>query len=117
MTPDPQQGTELAGRYTLLRMLGRGAETQTWLASDRLTRASVALKILTGSRAKPDTLRKEWQTSLRLMHPHVVRVFEFHETPERTFYSLQYVDGPDISALSGAPLGATCTAKAWCTAM
>ena len=106
MTPDPQKGTELAGRYTLLRLLGRGADTQTWLASDRMTRASVALKILTGTRVSADSMRKEWQTSLRLMHPHIVRVFEFHDTPDCTFYSLQYVDGADISVLSAAPLAA-----------
>lgn len=106
MIPDLQKGTELAGRYTLLRMLGTGADTQTWLASDRMTRASVALKILHSERVSGDELHKEWQTSLRLMHPHIVRAFEFHGEPGCTFYSLQYVDGVDISALSGAPLTA-----------
>jgi tetratricopeptide (TPR) repeat protein len=102
--PDPQKGAELAGRYTLLRMLGGGADTQTWLATDRMTRAPVALKILHSERISPDALRKEWQTSLRLMHPHIVRAFEFHGEPGCTFYSLQFVDGADISVLTGAPL-------------
>lgn len=104
MIPDLQKGTELAGRYTLLRLLGTGADTQTWLASDRMTRASVALKILRSERVSRDELRKEWQTSLRLMHPHIVRAFEFHDEPGCTFYSLQFVDGADMSVLSGAPL-------------
>ncbi|MDA1062913.1 MAG: protein kinase [Proteobacteria bacterium] len=104
MIPDLQKGTELAGRYTLLRTLGTGADTQTWLATDRMTRASVALKIRRGERISPEVLRKEWQTSLRLMHSHIVRVFEFHDEPGCTFYSLQFIDGADISALSGAPL-------------
>lgn len=104
MIPELQKGTELAGRYTLLRMLGTGADTQTWLASDRMARASVALKILRSERVSRDELRKEWQTSLRLMHPHIVRAFEFHDEPGCTFYSLQFVDGADISVLSGAPL-------------
>ncbi|MGI9272658.1 MAG: protein kinase domain-containing protein [Woeseiaceae bacterium] len=104
MTPDLQKGTELADRYTLLRKLGAGADTQTWLASDRMTRASVALKVLHSERIPAELLRKEWQTSIRLMHAHIVRVFEFHDEDDLTFYSLQFVDGADISVLSGAPL-------------
>ncbi len=104
MTPDLQKGTELADRYTLLRKLGTGADTQTWLANDRMTRASVALKILTGDRVPAEVLRKEWQTSIRLMHAHIVRVFEFHDDSDCIFYSLQFIDGSDVAVLSGAPL-------------
>lgn len=102
--PDLHKGAQLADRYTLLRKLGAGADTQTWLASDRMTRASVALKILNSERITVAQLRTEWQTSIRLMHAHIVRVFEFHSEADLTFYSLQFVDGADISILSGAPL-------------
>ncbi|MDX2410446.1 MAG: protein kinase [Woeseiaceae bacterium] len=102
---DLKQGTELANRYTLVRKLGAGGAAETWLASDKLTRASVALKILVSDRLAPASFRKEWQMSIRLMHAHIVRVFEYHESSEAPFYSLQYVDGPDLSVLSGAPAG------------
>jgi tetratricopeptide (TPR) repeat protein len=102
---DLQQGIELANRYTLVRKLGSGGAGETWLATDRLTRASVALKILTSDRVGADTFHKEWQTSIRLMHAHIVRVFEYNEDTETPFYSLQFVDGPDIGVLAGAPLG------------
>ena len=102
--PDLQIGTELADRYTLVRKLGSGADTQTWLASDRMTRASIALKILCSERLPAETLRTEWQTSIRLMHAHIVRVFEYHDEPGGPFYSQQYIDGADASVLSGAPL-------------
>jgi len=94
-------GTRLANRYTLVRRLGSGGAAETWLATDRITRASVALKILTDERLAPALLRREWQLAIRLMHAHIARVFEFHED-DATFYSLQYVDGPDISVLAGA---------------
>jgi len=99
-----QKGAELADRYTLVRKLGAGAHTETWLASDRRTRASVALKILNSERLTATMLRQEWQTSLRLMHAHIVRVFEFHDTADGTYYSLQFVAGSEIGVLSGAPL-------------
>jgi tetratricopeptide (TPR) repeat protein len=101
---DLKQGTELAKRYTLVKKLGAGAAAETWLASDKLTHASVALKILVSSRVAPASFRKEWQTSIRLMHAHIVRVFEYHEDSEAPFYSLQYIDGPDMSVLTRAPL-------------
>ena len=103
MTPDLKKGTELASRYTLIRKLGAGAQTQTWLATDRMTRASVALKVLIGSGISAEQLRTEWQTSIRLMHAHIVRVFEFHTDDDVTFYSMQFVDGVDASALLAAP--------------
>ncbi|MFZ9053045.1 MAG: protein kinase domain-containing protein [Woeseiaceae bacterium] len=101
---DLQKGTELAKRYTLVRKLGSGGGSQTWLASDRMTRADVAIKILVDERRTPADLRHEWQTSIRLMHAHIVRVFEFNDDPECPFYTLQLIEGPDIGAMSGAPL-------------
>ena len=94
-------GTRLANRYTLARRLGRGGVAESWLASDRITRASVALKILVDDRVGAEALRREWQLAIRLMHAHIVRVFEFHED-DGAFYSLQFIDGPDISVLAGA---------------
>ena len=98
------KGTQLAERYTLERLLGGGGEAATWLAKDRLTRASVALKIVPATGVASERLRQEWQTNLRLMHAHIVRVFEFHEDQGAAFYSLQYVDGADLGALAAKPL-------------
>ena len=95
-------GTRLANRYTLARRLGRGGAAETWLATDRITRASVALKILVDDRLGTEALRREWQLAIRLMHAHIVRAFEFHED-DGAFYSLQFIDGPDIGVLAGAP--------------
>ena len=101
---DLQTGIELAKRYSLVRKLGAGGAAETWLATDRLTRASVALKILASDRVTAANFHAEWQASIRLMHAHIVRVFEYNDDPDTPFYSLQFVDGPDIGVLSGAPL-------------
>ena len=101
---DLQQGIELASRYTLVKKLGAGGAAETWLATDRLTRASVALKILTSERVAAADFHKEWQTSIRLMHAHIARVFEYSDDVDRPFYSLQFIDGPDLNVLAGASL-------------
>ncbi len=99
---DLQQGIELASRYTLVRKLGSGGAAETWLATDRVADAPVALKILTSDRVPHSAFHKEWQTCTRLMHAHIVRVFEYHDD-DPPFYGLQFIDGPDIGVLSGAP--------------
>jgi tetratricopeptide (TPR) repeat protein len=98
------KGIQLAERYTLDRRLGGGGEAQTWLAKDRLTGAEVALKIASREPGAAERLRSEWQTNIRLMHAHIARVFEFHGDSDNAFYSQQYIDGPDLSELSGQPL-------------
>ena len=102
-----RQGAQLADRYTLVRRLGGDRETsQTWLARDRMTSASVALKIGADdlqNRQNSERLRREWQASIRLLHAHVVRVFEFHTEAGVAFFSQQFIDGPDIGALTGLP--------------
>ncbi len=103
--PDLSKGTRLAERYTLERRLGEGGEAEIWLARDRMTSARVALKIVTASARTTDRLRSEWQANLRLMHAHIVRVFEFHEDGDFAFYSMQHIDGPALGALSGGSPG------------
>ncbi len=102
-TRELQPGLRLANRYTLKRQLGSARHTATWLADDRMTGAAVALKIAVDP-AFSALLRREWQTGIRLMHAHIVRAFEFHEDAAGSFYSLQFIDGPDISVLTGNPL-------------
>ena len=99
-----KRGLQLAGRYTLVRKLGAGGGAETWLATDRLSRASVAAKIQTSPDSGADTLKREWQTSIRLVHAHIARAFEFHGDADAPFYTMQFVDGPDISVLAEAPL-------------
>lgn len=102
-----EEGTRLADRYGLIRRLGAGGMSETWLADDRQTESRVALKFLAGQlQSDPrmhDLFHKEWRIGSRLMHPHIVRVFEFHDDADGPYYSQQFVDGPDLSVLCGQP--------------
>ncbi len=100
------EGTRLGDRYTLLRRLGHGGMAEVWLARDRQTQSVVALKFLSGEHAADaaarDRLHREWRIGSRLMHAHIVRVFEFHDDADGAYFSLQAIDGPDLSVLAGA---------------
>ena len=101
-----QKGAQLANRYTLVRQLGSGGMSETWLAQDRQTGKSVALKFLSSELSDQPAycklLRKEWQLGSRLMHANIVRVFEYYDEDE-PYYSLQYLGGSDISVITGEP--------------
>ena len=96
-----KKGTQLADRYTLVRRLGGDGDAHTWLAKDRLSSASVALKITAGDPDSTEKLRAEWQMSIRLMHAHIVRAFEFHAENDVAIFSQQFIDGPNIGVLTG----------------
>jgi serine/threonine protein kinase len=100
-----KEGTQLAGRYTLIRRLGAGGMAEVWLASDRLADTRIALKFLAtewlADPAYRDLLHKEWRLNSRLMHANIVRVFEFHDDPDGAFYSLQYTGDVNIGVLCG----------------
>ncbi len=100
-----EQGVQLADRYTLVRRLGSGGMSETWLAQDRQTEKSIALKFLSSALADNlayrKLLRSEWQLGSRLMHANIVRVFEYHDDADQPFFSLQYIGGADISVLAG----------------
>ena len=96
-----KKGTQLADRYTLVRRLGGDGDAHLWLARDRLTSAFVALKITAGDPDSTEKLRSEWHISIRLMHAHIVRAFEFHAESDVAIFSQQFIDGPNIGVLSG----------------
>ena len=101
------EGTRLADRYTLIRRLGAGGMAEAWLAEDQRAQYRVVLKflaaVLAGDPARRRLFHQEWQTASRLMHAHIVRVFEYHDDPDGPYYAQQFIDGPEIRAVAGQP--------------
>lgn len=102
------EGSRLADRYVLLRRLGGGGMSDVWSARDERADTVVALKFLKPVFAKNAAYRKlfhdEWRMGSRLMHAHIVRVFEYHDSPDSPFFALQFIDGPDLGVLANEPL-------------
>ena len=93
------------GRYTLIRMLGRGGMGEVWLAKDEQLEEEVALKKLppevgADAMALAD-MRREVQKSRALSHPNIIRIHDLiQQAGEDPLISLEYVDGTDLTAIA-----------------
>jgi hypothetical protein len=93
------------GRYTLIRLLGRGGMGEVWLAKDEQLDEEVALKklppeVAADAMALAD-MRREVQKSRGLSHPNIIRIHDLFQQPgEDPLISLEYVDGRDLTAIA-----------------
>jgi serine/threonine protein kinase/Tfp pilus assembly protein PilF len=91
------------GRYTLVKVLGRGGMGIVWLAHDEELERNVALKFLPDlmiqDRAVLDQLKRETKRCLELTHPHIVRIHDFVHDERSGCISMEYVDGETLSNL------------------
>jgi serine/threonine-protein kinase len=96
-------GTVLAARYRMIGLLGRGGMGEVYRADDMKLGQPVALKFLPGSvEGDPERLERfltEVRLSLRVTHPNVCRVFDIGQIDQRSFLSMEYVDGEDLASL------------------
>src|SRR5436190_18482802 len=100
---DAAGGQIVFGRYTLVKVLGRGGMGIVWLARDEELERNVALKFLPDlmiqDRALLDQLKHETKRSLELTHPHIVRIHDFVHDEHSGCISMEYVDGETLSNL------------------
>src|SRR6185503_11416674 len=91
------------GRFTLVRLIGRGGMGVVWLARDESLREDVALKFLPTEirfdAVALDDLRRETARSRRLTHPNIIRIHDLFKDEREAFISMEYVDGPNLSDL------------------
>ena len=96
-------GQKVFGRYTLVRVLGRGGMGIVWLARDEELEREVALKFLPElmiqDHAVSDQLRRETKRCLELTHPHIVRIHDFVHDERSGCISMEYIDGETLSNL------------------
>lgn len=96
-------GTILANRFRIVSLVGRGGMGEVYRADDLELGQAVALKFLVkGAVRDPAALnrfRGEVRSARQITHPNVCRVYDIGEHEGRTFYSMEYVDGEDLSSL------------------
>ena len=100
-------GLTLSERFELIRQLGVGGMGEIWLADDQQLEERVAIKILSPALSDSDgfvdLLREECRKARALVHPNIVRVYDFHADDDLFFISMQYVDGETLVASRGKP--------------
>ncbi len=91
------------GRFTLVRLLGRGGMGMVWLADDHQLQEQVALKFLPpeiGSDPRAlDDFKREAARARRLTHPSIVRIYDFFKGEHEAFTSMEFVDGANLHDL------------------
>jgi hypothetical protein len=96
-------GSQLAGRYRIVSLLGRGGMGEVYRADDMTLGQTVALKFLSGGRASEPTwlarFRDEVRISRKVTHPNVCRVYDIGEADGHVFISMEYIDGEDLASL------------------
>ncbi|NVB42552.1 serine/threonine protein kinase [Pseudenhygromyxa sp. WMMC2535] len=98
-----EEGAIINDRYTLERRLGSGSMGEVFLASDRLLKKQVALKVLRPDLAKSrETVRRflrEVALAHSVTHPNVVRIYDTGEADSLPFFSMEYLQGQTLEDL------------------
>jgi eukaryotic-like serine/threonine-protein kinase len=97
-----QLQAELAGRYTVVRELGRGGMATVYLAEDAVAGGQVAIRVLrreiTGLFGS-GRFNREIRILQRLMHPAIVPVLDTFESTSLHYYVMPHVTGDSLRVL------------------
>ena len=98
----PPLGTVIANRYTVLGLLGRGGSAWVLKVRDRELNETVALKLMRTD-VEDEMLRRRFRREMRvcrkLVHPNIVRAFEFGFWNTRMYYTMELLEGADFAHL------------------
>jgi serine/threonine protein kinase len=89
----------LAGRYLLVRELGRGGMATVFLATDLKHDRPVAFKVLHPDLAQslgPERFQREIRLAARLQHPHILTVHDSGETAGHLWFTMPFVEGETL---------------------
>lgn len=84
-----EEGT-VFGSYNILRLLGRGASGEVYLAEEALSRALYAIKVIRPEKLKDAEERflREAEAAMAMRHPNLVEVYDAGLDPVTGFYYL-----------------------------
>ena len=93
-------GSLYAGRYRIVRRIGRGGMGEVFEARDETLGVTVALKRLrSGGFVQQESFLNEVRLARQVTHPTVCRVFDIGEWHGDHFLTMEFIDGEDLSSL------------------
>jgi serine/threonine-protein kinase len=100
----PLAAGDQLGRYRILRPLGAGAMGEVYLAEDPQIDRQLAIKTVRIEAGRPaevaerrQRLLREARATGRLLHPHVVTLFDAGEDQGVFYLAFEYVEGADLA--------------------
>ncbi len=96
-------GKTLDNRYQILEELGQGGFAIVHRGLDTALNRQVALKelrpMLLQDESWVSNFRREARTIAQLDHPHIVSIYDIHETDQHMFIVMRLVQGPSLESL------------------
>jgi eukaryotic-like serine/threonine-protein kinase len=93
-------GTMFAGRYRMMRRIGRGGMGDVWEADDLVLETPVALKLINSTDAAArERILTEVRLARQITHPAICRVFDVGDADGAIFFSMELIRGEDLAAL------------------
>jgi serine/threonine protein kinase len=97
---DPLVGQLFDQRYRVIRRIGAGGMGAVYEANQVAMNRPVALKVLLPGRHPEDVVRRferEMETSKRLAHPNIVRVYDWGKSPDGAFFlAMELLNGESL---------------------
>jgi serine/threonine protein kinase len=99
----------LAGRYEIIRLLGRGGMAVVFLAQDLGLEREVAIKVLPPEMSHDTKLiprfQQEAKTAAKLDHPNIIPIYRVESEAGLNYFVMKFVNGPSLEqVLEGGPL-------------
>lgn len=93
-------GQTINNRYRIEALLGDGGMGTVYRAADLALNRQVAIKLMHAHYARQPEFRarlvQEAQTTAKLDHPSIVKIFDFGDFTEGQFIAMEYVDGGSL---------------------
>jgi serine/threonine protein kinase len=104
------RGTELADKYKIEEVVGKGGMGIVYRAEDTKLKRSVALKFLPSELMQDEEARErfvlEAQAAAALSHPNICTIHEIDEEEGKSFIAMEYVKGQSLKEkIERGPLG------------
>ena len=92
------------GKYPVIRELGRGGTSRVYLGRDPYANRQVAIKLVSAAEGIDSDLRRRYhkvfvnEASLvgKLIHPHIMAIYDADAADAYSYVVMEYVDGPTL---------------------
>ncbi|HVY05886.1 MAG TPA: protein kinase [Burkholderiales bacterium] len=92
------------GKYPVVREIGRGGTSRVYLGRDPFANRDVAIKLVSAADGVETDLRRRFhkvflnEASLvgKLIHPHIMAIYDADASDDSSYIVMEYVDGPTL---------------------